>query len=78
MFTNDYEAITKRKNNLLDAISQIAKAFPISLQRKALNKMRTMLLQDGNTKAIKEKLKSFEFVTPDIIERLDESEGLEL
>lgn len=78
MCTNAYETILKRKNNLLDAISQIAREFPIDLHKKVFNKMRTMLLQDGDTKAIKEKLKSFAFISADSIERLDKSEGLEL
>ena len=78
MCANAYETILKRKNNLLDAISQIAKEFPIDLQRKVFNKMRTMLLQDGDANAIKEKLKTFTFISVDSIERLDECEGLEL
>lgn len=78
MCTNAYETILKRKNNLLDEISQIAKEFPIDLQRKVFNKMRTMLLQDGDANAIKENLKTFDFILIESIEKLDESEDLEL
>ena len=78
MCTNAYETILKRKNNLLDAISQIAKEFLIDLQRKVFNKMRTMLLQDGDANAIKENLKTFAFISTESVERLDESKDLKL
>lgn len=37
-----------------------------------------MILQDGNANAVKEKLKSMEFVTKRSLERLEESDELEL
>lgn len=76
--TSDYESVRKRKEYFLDVISQIANEFPRELQTRAFERMRTMLLQSGNVNAIKERLKSFEFISADSIARLENSEVIEL
>lgn len=76
--TSAYEVIRKRKEYFLDVIRQIANEFPRELQNKAFERMKTMLLQSGNVNAIKERLKSFGFISADSIAKLENNEVIEL
>ena len=70
-YIQEYRAILEQKEHNLEVIKDISRSFPIDIQRKVLNKMRNMILQDGNAKAAKERLKTFEFVSDKSIQQLD-------
>lgn len=76
-YTSEYEKIIRTKNNILNLLSKISEYFPINLQRKVFNRMKSMLLEDGNINSIKERLKEFKFIPLNIIESLDKDEGVE-
>ena len=73
-YISEYRKILKEKEHNLKVIEDISKYFPMDTQRKALNRMRSIILQDGNAKAVKEKLKTFKFVPIENIQQLDEIE----
>ena len=60
------------------AFNKFWNILKIEILRKFFERARTMILQDGNANAVKEKLKSMEFVTKRSLERLEESDELEL
>lgn len=70
-YTAEYKATLKQEKKNLKIIEEIAKSFPIDMQSKALRRMRTAVLQDGNTSALKTKLRNFKFIPISYIEQLD-------
>ena len=62
-YSKDYEEILKDKKVALDKIEGLANRFPANLQSKIHNRMRTMVLQDGNVDSVVEKLKSIQIPT---------------
>ena len=73
-----YNRVIRSKKHMLELVHEISKDFPENLQRRFFEKARTMVLQDGNANAVKEKLKSMEFVSKRSLERIEESDELEL
>ena len=77
-YISEYKGTLKQKKQDLDVITEIVKSFPTNLQNKVLRRMKNMVLQDGNTIAVKEKLKTFEFNPVRRIEQLDVNNEKEL
>ena len=73
-----YNRVIRSKKHMLELVHEISKDFPENLQRRFFEKARTMVLQDGNANAVKEKLKSMEFVSKRSLEKIEESDELEL
>lgn len=74
IYTYEYKEIIKNREYLLRIVSEIAKEFPDDMQERARIKMETMILQEGNANSVKEKLKSFQFITSESIEKLEKQE----
>ena len=66
-YSNEYDEILKRKKALLDKIINITNLFPAELHSKVYNRMRTMIVQDGDDKDVMEKIKQIvPLLAPDI------------
>ena len=77
-FTSEYEKNEKKKKELLDILKELSQEFPENMQRKVCNRMKTMILQDGNADAVRDKLKEFNFIKINSIKRLEDNDTLEL
>ena len=58
-FRNIYEHLLKTKKSLISAIPEMIKDLPTAFQKKVSNKVKTIILQDGNADSAVEKLDSF-------------------
>ena len=67
-----YRGVLKKKEDLLEALQEIAKEFPKDLQESIYYRMKTIVLQDGNANVVRKKLMEFEFITEKSIEKLGE------
>lgn len=77
-FVAEYDKNEKKKNELLDLAKEISKEFPENMQKRAQNKMRTLILQNGNADIVQEKLQKFDFIKRKSINKLKENDALEL
>lgn len=77
-FASEYDRNEKNKNQLLDIVKEISKEFPENMQRKVHDKMRTIILQNGNVDIVQEKLQEFDFIKRENINKLKENHALEL
>ena len=75
-FVSEYRKNEKNQNNLLNSIKEISKEFPENMQIKVYNKMRTLILQNGNADIVQQKLKCFNFIKKESIERLKQTNDL--
>ena len=79
-YSSIYRKVLKQKERNLELVAQISKKFPIDMQRRISQKMKNVITKDGNAEEVKEKLKTFEFISKNDIEKLDNlsEEELEL
>lgn len=70
-YTREYKKIMERIEKLMTTVDSISIEFPTNLQKKARSRMKTMILQDGNANAVREKLESFGFIAQESISRLN-------
>ena len=77
-FTSDYYKCEKRKNELLEIVKEISQQFPKDMQSKVYNRMKTLILQNGNVDIVFEKLQEFDFIKKSSIKRLKDNDILEL
>lgn len=70
-YAKEYKRILEMLEKLMTATDSISIEFPNNLQKKVRNRMKTMILQDGNANAVREKLESFEFIAQKSISRLN-------
>ena len=66
-----YNKNLKRRDEVLELIKQISMELPQNLQNKFYNRARTIIIQDGNTEAVIEKIKSIGYVSPKSIQQLE-------
>ena len=77
-FTSEYHENEKKKKELLGIVEEISQEFPENMRRKVLNKMRVLILQNGDANIVMERLQEFGFIKKDSIKKLQESDALEL
>ena len=58
-YRSEYEHLLKTKKSLISAIPEMIKDLPTAFQKKVSNKVKTIILQDGNADSAVEKLDSF-------------------
>ena len=66
-----YRKIQKQKEINLKQITEISKKIPEDMQRRVSQKMKNTIVREGNAIEVKEKLKTFEFISEKDIEKLD-------
>lgn len=79
-YSSKYKKIVRQKEINLELATEISKKFPKDMRRRVSGKMKNVILKDGNAVEVKEKLKTFEFISEKDIEKLDKisEEELEL
>ena len=70
-YSTIYRKIQKQKEINLKQITEISKKFPEDMQRRVSQKMKNTIVREGNAIEVKEKLKTFEFISEKDIEKLD-------
>lgn len=71
-YKSEYEQVLKTKKSLLSSIPEMIKDLPTAFQKKVSNKVKTIILQDGNADSAIEKLDSFRLSLTNEIEHIEQ------